>query len=42
MDAFAHGVTDVICKGVLYKANLLQGGASPGDRRKLVEGREEA
>jgi hypothetical protein len=42
LDAFADSVIDVISKGVLYYANLLQGGASPGEKHKLAEGREEA
>ncbi len=41
-DAFADSVTEIISKGVLYHANLMQGGASTGKKPKLVEGREEA
>jgi hypothetical protein len=36
MDAFTDSVTDVISKGVLYYANLLQGGASLGGKHKLM------
>jgi hypothetical protein len=41
-DTFADSVTDVVSKRVLFYANLPQGGASPGRKHKLVEGREEA
>jgi hypothetical protein len=37
-DEFADNVVDCISKGVVYYTGLTQGGTSPGEKRKSVEG----